>query len=108
MSVSSEIIVKAFIKMMNKNFLDAYLVKKGDNKSGEIFLKVSNLLGYAMLYSYRKSNINNPWEIYGSESWQIDTDINRKLDKITSIDSDAWIIELEDKNGKFSSFKEEA
>ena len=108
MSVSSEIIVKAFIKMMNKNFLEAYLVKKGDNKSGEIFLKVSNLLGYAMLYSYRKSNINNPWEIYGSESWQIDTDINKKLDKITSIDSDAWIIELEDKNGKFSSFKEEA
>ena len=108
MSVSSEIIVKAFIKMMNKNFLDAYLVKKGDNKSGEIFLKVSNLLGYAMLYSYRKSNINKPWEIYGSESWQIDTDINKKLDKITSIDSDAWIIELEDKNGKFSSFKEEA
>ncbi|MDG2000920.1 MAG: DUF1491 family protein [Alphaproteobacteria bacterium] len=107
MSVSSEIIVKAFIKMMNKNFLDAYLVKKGDNKSGEIFLKVSNLLGYAMLYSYRKSNINNPWEIYGSESWQIDTDINKKLDKITSIDSDAWIIELEDKNGKFSNFKEE-
>ena len=108
MSVSSEIIVKAFIKMMNKIFLDAYLVKKGDNKSGEIFLKVSNLLGCAMLYSYRKSNINNPWEIYGSESWQIDTDINKKLDKITSIDSDAWIIELEDKNGKFSSFKEEA
>jgi hypothetical protein len=61
-----------------------------------------------MLYSYRKSNINSPWEIYGSESWQIDTDINKKLDKITSIDSDAWIIELEDKNGKFSSFKEEA
>ena len=107
MSVSSEIIVKAFIKMMNKLFLDAYLVKKGDNKSGEIFLKVSNLLGYAMLYSYRKSNINNPWEIYGSESWQTDTDINKKLDKITSIDSDAWIIELEDKSGKFSSFKEE-
>ena len=108
MSVSSEIIVKSFIKTMNKLFLDAYLVKKGDNKSGEIFLKVSNLLGYAMLYSYRKSNINNPWEIYGSESWQTDTDINKKLDKITSIDSDAWIIELEDKSGKFSSFKEES
>ena len=108
MSVSSEIIVKAFIKLMNKNFLDAYLVKKGDTKSGEIFLKVSNLQGYAMLYSYRKSNINNPWEIYGSESWQIDTDINKKLDKISSIDPDAWIIELEDKSGKFSSFKEES
>ncbi len=107
MSVSSEIIVKAFIKLMNKNFLDAYLVKKGDTKSGEIFLKVSNLHGYAMLYSYRKSNINSPWEIYGSESWQIDTDINKKLDKITNIDSDAWIIELEDKKEEFLNLKGE-
>ena len=70
MSISSEIIVKAFIKMANKNFLDAYLINKGNNEAGEIFLKVSNLKGYSMLYSYRKSNINKPWEIYGKESWQ--------------------------------------
>ena len=43
MSISSEIIVKAFIKMANKNFLDAYLINKGNNEAGEIFLKVSNL-----------------------------------------------------------------
>jgi hypothetical protein len=108
MSISSEIIVKAFIKMVNKLFLDAYLISKGDNKSGEIFLKVSNLKGYAMLYSYRKSNVNNPWEIYGIESWQIEADINRKLDKILSIDKDVWIIELEDKNETFFNSKGEA
>ena len=38
MSISSEIIVKAFIKMANKNFLDAYLINKGNNEAGEIFL----------------------------------------------------------------------
>ena len=107
MSISSEIIVKAFIKMVNKNFLDAYLISKGDSKAGEIFLKVSNLKGYAMLYSYRKSNINNPWEIYGRESWQADVDIENKIKKILSIDKDVWIIELEDESGKFSNLKGE-
>ena len=107
MSISSEIIVKAFIKMANKNFLDAYLINKGNNEAGEIFLKVSNLKGYSMLYSYRKSNINNPWEIYGKESWQIDADIDKKLDKILSIDKDVWIIELEDKKEEFLNLKGE-
>ena len=107
MSISSEIIVKAFIKMANKNFLDAYLISKGNNEAGEIFLKVSNLKGYSMLYSYRKSNINKPWEIYGKESWQNDADIDKKLDKILSIDEDVWIIELEDKNEEFFRLKGE-
>ena len=107
MSISSEIIVKAFIKMANKNFLDAYLISKGNSKAGEIFLKVSNLKGYSMLYSYRKSNTNNPWEIYGKESWQNDVDIDKKLDKILSIDKDVWILELEDKDEEFFRLKGE-
>ena len=107
MSISSEIIVKAFIKMANNNFLDAYLTSKGNNKAGEIFLKVSNCRGYSMLYSYRKTNKNNPWEIYGKEAWQADADIDKKLDKILSIDKDVWIIELEDKNEEFFKLKGE-
>ena len=73
----------------------------------EEILKVSNLKGYSMLYSYRKSNINNPWEIYGKESWQNDADIDKKLDKILSIDEDVWVIELEDKNEEFFRLKGE-
>ena len=107
MSISSEIIVKAFIKMANKNFLDAYLISKGNSEAGEIFLKVSNLKGCSMLYSYRKSNINSPWEIYGKESWQNDADIDKKLDKILSIDKDVWIIELEDSKEEFFRLKGE-
>ena len=60
-----------------------------------------------MLYSYRKSNINKPWEFYGKESWQNDADIDKKLDKILSIDEDVWIIELEDKNEEFFRLKGE-
>ena len=103
MTINSEIIVTALIKMANKNFIDAYLIKRGDINAGEIFLKVSNLKGYSMLYSYRKSEIKSPWTVYGSDSWQNDSEINKKIDNIIKVDSDVWIIEIEDKEGKFLS-----
>ena len=56
-----------------------------------------------MLYSYRKSKMKNPWEVYGSKSWQIESDINKKIDKIIKVDTDVWVIEIEDKEGKFLS-----
>jgi hypothetical protein len=103
MAINSEIVVKALIKTANKNFIDAYLIKRGDINAGEIFLKLNNLEGYSMLYSYRKSKMKNPWEVYGSKSWQIESDINKKIDKIIKVDTDVWVIEIEDKEGKFFS-----
>jgi hypothetical protein len=103
MTINSEIIVTALIKLANTNFIDAYLIKRGDINAGEIFLKVSNLKGYSMLYSYRKAKIKKPWEVYGSENWQIDADINKKIDNIVKVDSDVWVIEIEDKDGIFFS-----
>ena len=101
MTINSEIIVTALIKRANKNFIDAYLIKRGDINAGEIFLKVSNCKGYSMLYSYRKSKIKKPWEVYGFERWQIDADINKKIDNIVKVDSDIWVVEIEDKDGTF-------
>ena len=60
--------------------------------------------GQSKIYSYRKSNIKSYWEIYGSTSWQEDNLINDKIEKIINIDSDVWILELEDKEGFYPDF----
>ena len=104
MSLSSEFIVNAFIKTARLNMLDAYMVRRGDRKSGEIFLRLNNLSGQSKIYSYRKSNTNSYWDIYGSTSWQEDRLINDKIEKIINIDSDVWILELEDKGGFYPDF----
>ena len=104
MSLSSEFIVNAFIKTARLNMLDAYMVRRGDSKSGEIFLRLNNLRGQSKIYSYRKANIQNHWEVYGSDTWQEDSLINDKIKKIISIDSDIWILELEDKKGRYPDF----
>ena len=104
MSLSSEFIVNAFIKTARLNMLDAYMVRRGDSKSGEIFLRLNNLSGQSKIYSYRKDNIKNYWEVYGSDTWQEDSLINDKIKKIISIDSDIWVLELEDKQGRYPDF----
>ena len=104
MSLSSEFIVNAFIKTARLNMLDAYMVRRGDSKSGEIFLRLNNLCGQSKIYSYRKANIKNYWEVYGSDTWQEDSLINDKIKKIISIDSDIWVLELEDKQGRYPDF----
>jgi|TARA_B110000444_G_scaffold244768_1_gene264538 hypothetical protein len=102
--LSSEVIITAFIKTARLNMLDAYLVRRGDSKSGEIFLRLNNLNGQSKIYSYKKLNIKNYWEIYGVDSWQEDNLINDKIEKIISIDSDIWILELEDIEGRYPDF----
>ena len=104
LSLISEVIITAFIKTARLNMLDAYMVRRGDSKSGEIFLRLNNLRGQSKIYSYRKANIQNHWEVYGSDTWQEDSLINDKIKKIISIDSDIWILELEDKKGRYPDF----
>ena len=99
LSLTSEVIITAFIKTARLNMLYAYMVRRGDSKSGEIFLRLNNLSGQSKIYSYIKANIQNYWEVYGSDTWQEDSLINDKIKKIISIDSDIWILELEDRNG---------
>ena len=101
MSVTSDFIVTSFIKNARNNFLDTYLVKRGDFSSGEIFLKVNNLNGFSKIYTFIKTKIKNPWEPYGSEDWQEDNIVEKKIRKILNIDPDIWIIEINDKVWNF-------
>ena len=104
MSIKSDLLVLAFIKNSRKNFLDSYLLKSGDATSGEIFLKLSKLNGLAKIYTFRKYKKKNNWEIYGLDKWEQEEVIKNKLDKISSIDPDVWIIELEDEGGNYPNF----
>ena len=104
MSIKSDLLVLAFIKNSRKKFLDSYLIKRGDEISGEIFLKLSKLDGLAKLYTFRKYKKKNNWEIYGLDKWEQEEVIKNKLDKISSIDPDVWIIELEDEGGNYPNF----
>ncbi len=99
MSINSEIIVNSFIKTARIKMLDAYLIRRGDKISGEIFLKLNNLKGFSRIYTYKKDNILKYWQVYSVDAWEENKIIDKKIEKAINIDEDIWVIELEDKEG---------
>jgi len=79
--------------------LDAYLIRRGDKVSGEIFLKLNNLKGFSRIYTYKKDNIIKCWQVYSLDAWEENKIIDKKIEKAMNIDEDIWVIELEDKKG---------
>ena len=49
--LKAEIIINAGIRAAERNFANAYVIKRGDSEAGAIFIKIDTLDGYAKLYS---------------------------------------------------------
>ena len=108
--LKAEIIINAGIRIAEKNLTSAYVVKKGDEQAGAIFVKINTLDGFAKLFSRNiKYDFNNDKEtiefidLYPLK--QITTEeIDKRISKEIDIDRDCWIVEIEDKNG-FNAFE---
>jgi len=108
--LKAETIINAGIRIAYKNLISAYVVKRGDEQAGAIFVKIDTLDGFAKLFSRNiEYDLNNDKQIvefidlYPQK--QITTqDIDKRLSKEIEIDRDCWVVEIVDKNG-FNAFK---
>ena len=104
--LKSEILINAGIRAAERNFTNAYVTKRGDIEAGAIFVKIDTLDGYAKLFTrslkYDLINENNVVEfvnLYPEKKIQ-NVDIDKRISKEMGIDSDCWIVEIEDKEGR--------
>ena len=104
--LKSEILINAGIRAAERNFTNAYVTKRGDNEAGAIFVKINTLDGYAKLFArnlkYDLINENDVVEfvnLYPEKKIQ-NVDIDKRISKEIEIDSDCWIVEIEDKEGR--------
>ena len=103
--LKAETIINAGFRIAEKNLTSAYVIKRGDEQAGAIFVKIDTLDGFAKLFSRNiKYDLNNDKEIIEFANLypqkritteEIDKRITREID----IDRDCWIVEIEDKNG---------
>ena len=62
--LKAETIINAGIRIAEKNLTSAYIVKRGDEQAGAIFVKIDTLDGFAKLFSRNiKYDLNNDKEI---------------------------------------------
>ena len=108
--LKAEIIINAGIRIAEKNLTSAYIVKRGDEQAGAIFVKIDTLDGFAKLFSRNiKYDLNNDKEIIEFIDLYplkkiMSQDIDKRISKEIEIDRDCWVVEIEDKNG-FNAFE---
>ena len=62
--LKAETIINAGIRIAEKNLTSAYVIKRGDEQAGAIFVKINTLDGFSKLFSRNiKYDLNNDKEI---------------------------------------------
>ena len=107
--LKAETIINAGIRIAEKNLKTAYVIKRGDEQAGAIFVKIDTLDGFSKLFSRNiKYDLNSEKEIIEFADLypqkRITTkEIDKRISKEIEIDRDCWVVEIEDKNG-FNAF----
>ena len=108
--LKAETIINAGIRIAEKNLTSAYVIKRGDEQAGAIFVKINTLDGFSKLFSRNiKYDLNNDKEIIEFADLypqkRITTEeIDKRISREIEIDTDCWVVEIEDKNG-FNAFQ---
>lgn len=105
MRLKAEFWIKAYLRTVMAAGAFAAVVKRGDDERGAIFIKVSAMDGTAALYVPAPTGFSGAddtpepdrlW-ILGLAPGTKETDVEARLASERRFDSDAWVIEVEDR-----------
>ena len=105
-SLKTEIIIKSVTKIAQQDGIPVFVVKKGDPDSGIILIKIDLLNGKGQLirrnYSYSlKKNKSVIEHIKLHKEIELEyPKLQKLIEKEIKIDTDAWVVEIEDKQGR--------
>ncbi|MGL4397672.1 MAG: DUF1491 family protein [Hyphomicrobium sp.] len=105
MRLKSEFWVKAYIRRCMVNDAAAVVVRHGDDDAGAIYIKISRLDGTAALFGPAPAGLSDAdyerrWVAHFDGAFCDDASISNALEKEQRFDSDLWIIEVEDRQGR--------
>ena len=105
MRLKSEIWVKAFLRRCTVNGAFAAVLRHGDDDAGAIFIKVLRGDGHAALFAPAPSGLDDGdfarrFVPALAGKFVPDAEAQRVLDREAGFDSDLWIVEVEDREGR--------
>ena len=102
MRLKSEIWVKAYLRSCAGKGSPAVVVRRGDSDAGVILIKIARLDGTADFYGPAPAGYVGD----GERSWILiaagkpEAEIDERLAREIRLDSDIWIVEVEDRQGR--------
>ncbi|HRD76192.1 MAG TPA: DUF1491 family protein [Hyphomicrobiaceae bacterium] len=103
MRIPSELWVKAYVRQRSATGLGAFIVKRGDDRGGAIWIKVARLDGTASLYGPAMAGMIEAASERRFEARRVDQPEREIDDLLTAerrFDDDIWIVEIEDRQGR--------
>ncbi len=99
--IKAELWVKAHIRRLQANGIFAVLVRRGDERSGAVLIKLNNLSGTAVILSRAFDGEGQSYWLKATGPEPIaEADADRYVDKQLSFDPDLWVLEIEDRQGR--------
>ena len=100
--VKSGLWVQALLWRLDRLALAVVVRKRGDVDSGSILLKISNLAGGAQVLSQVQDGAGNSvWMRATGADFVSDDKAEAYVARSLSVDSDQWVLEIEDPKGRF-------
>lgn len=103
MRLKSEIWVKAYLRRAVVAGSPGVVVHRGDADAGIILIKIARLDGHADLYGPAPAGLASDdgerrWTLLAERTAEVEVD--KRLETELRLDSDAWVVEIEDRNGR--------
>ena len=105
MRIKSEFWVKAYVRRCNSSGASAVVVRHGDDDAGAIYIRVNRLDGTSLLFGPAAAGLDDMTygrlfaALLGGQPAS-DEKVDAALEREGRIDSDLWIVEIEDREGR--------
>lgn len=96
--LTAEFWVQAYLRRLSLMTIPAFVVCRGDNTAGAIYVKVNTLDGKAA--AFQRSYDASGDRIWVSLIEGPDADVEASLKRQREFDPDIWIVEVEDRDGR--------
>ena len=101
--LQADLWVSAYIRRVNQSGAFAAVVRRGDQTSGTIFIKINTLGGEISLLGPAMPNLE---ETAPQRRWELrlrveeEAEVDRYLGREAERDPDLWVVEIEDRSGR--------
>ncbi len=105
MRLRAEFWIKGYIRRCAVEGASAVVVRHGDDDAGAIFIKISRLDGMCLVFGpapagFSGAESDRRWIAHLSPTGVPESEADAFLAREASFDSDLWLIEVEDRNGR--------
>ncbi len=97
--LTSDFWVSAYLARLRLHDIPAFLTSRGDAGAGAVLVKLNTLDGNARLFARRYDMLTDTrtWEVQATGA---EREVDASIARQRSFDSDLWVIEVEDRQGR--------